>query len=201
MDTITRPDARSQGLKRYFTGKPCLKGHASERRTSSGNCLACLSDIVKRRTPSELKARSEQAVEWARRNPERARQRWKTWKRQNKEKAAEHRRRWNERNRDRYLAMAKAHAAKVRRDRPDLRRAYEAERRARVARALPGWADLKAIRRFYSACPKGMHVDHIIPIVSDEVCGLHVLSNLRYLDAAENVRKHNKLLPEYARAS
>ena len=33
--------AREQGLTRYFTGKPCSKGHISERQTSDRSCIQC----------------------------------------------------------------------------------------------------------------------------------------------------------------
>ena len=39
---ITRPEAIAQGLDRYFTGKPCCHGHASERYVTSGQCIHCM---------------------------------------------------------------------------------------------------------------------------------------------------------------
>lgn len=41
MQRILRSEARRQGLKRYFTGKPCKQKHVSERNVGSGKCLAC----------------------------------------------------------------------------------------------------------------------------------------------------------------
>jgi hypothetical protein len=40
-DIITRKQARDRGLKRYFTGGACKRGHLVERLTSNGNCLEC----------------------------------------------------------------------------------------------------------------------------------------------------------------
>ena len=36
-----REEARRQGLKRYFTGKPCKHGHVCERIVSDGSCVEC----------------------------------------------------------------------------------------------------------------------------------------------------------------
>lgn len=71
-------------------------------------------------------------------------------------------------------------------------RAYLNSRKARMRLATPPWADLSAIRDFYYNCPEGYHVDHVIPLNGKNVCGLHVLENLQYLPANENLRKGNK---------
>jgi hypothetical protein len=41
MDIISRKDALAQGLKHYFTGKPCKHGHEAPRFVSTRNCSAC----------------------------------------------------------------------------------------------------------------------------------------------------------------
>jgi hypothetical protein len=41
MEVISLGEARSRGLERYFTGKPCKHGHISERRTKGSNCIEC----------------------------------------------------------------------------------------------------------------------------------------------------------------
>jgi hypothetical protein len=71
-------------------------------------------------------------------------------------------------------------------------RAMYARRRARLLQAIPSWADLKVITEFYKNCPEGYHVDHIIPLQGKNVCGLHVIANLQYLPAGENLRKGNR---------
>jgi hypothetical protein len=40
MQIISCKDARSVGLKRYYTGKPCKHGHVAERHVTGG-CVVC----------------------------------------------------------------------------------------------------------------------------------------------------------------
>lgn len=71
-----------------------------------------------------------------------------------------------------------------------------AERRAR-----PGWADLKAMRAWYSNAEDlrnmgiDVQVDHIVPIRGENVCGLDWEGNYQYLPAAVNSRKNNSHMP------
>lgn len=55
----------------------------------------------------------------------------------------------------------------------------------------PSWANISSIHLFYANCPKGMHVDHIIPLRGTIVSGLHTLENLQYLSAEDNLAKSN----------
>lgn len=40
--THPRKEAVTLGLSKYWTGKPCKKGHMSPRYTASGACIACI---------------------------------------------------------------------------------------------------------------------------------------------------------------
>lgn len=63
----------------------------------------------------------------------------------------------------------------------------------RGKRVVP-WTEKEAIADFYHNCPEGFHVDHEIPLQGKEVSGLHVLANLQYLPANQNLAKSNKYL-------
>lgn len=39
---VAREDALVNGWPSYYTGRPCSRGHYSERRTLSYGCLACI---------------------------------------------------------------------------------------------------------------------------------------------------------------
>lgn len=71
------------------------------------------------------------------------------------------------------------------------RRYHSRLREIAESRQTPKWANRNAIREFYVNKPEGCHVDHIIPLRGKLVSGLHVESNLQYLPALENLRKHN----------
>jgi len=65
-------------------------------------------------------------------------------------------------------------------------------RHKHIKERIPLWADKDLISAFYRNRPEGYHVDHIIPLRGDIVCGLHVETNLQYLPAHENLSKGNQ---------
>lgn len=94
---------------------------------------------------------------------------------------------YNEANRDRKNAAGSAYAKRH----PGKRTALVMKRYvAKLQRTAP-WADLAEIALFYENCPKGYHVDHIVPLRGELVSGLHVIENLQYLPASENCSKGN----------
>lgn len=45
---ITRAEAQAQGLARYFTNKPCKRGHITNRIAVNGTCVQCHSNLLTR---------------------------------------------------------------------------------------------------------------------------------------------------------
>lgn len=109
--------------------------------------------------------------------------------------AVEYSRKWRAENKDKYYAYVRAYE-----------KAHPAwwnkqlliqviKRKAIKLQAMPKWLSkeqINEIRLIYKNCPKGHHVDHIIPLRGKGVRGLHVPWNLQYLTAAENMAKGNK---------
>ena len=72
-----------------------------------------------------------------------------------------------------------------------------ARRRATKKNATPTWADTNLIRDVYlEAAYMQMDVDHIYPLKSDVVCGLHVWENLQLLPKKINIKKSNNFPTE-----
>ena len=70
-------------------------------------------------------------------------------------------------------------------------------------KASPAWANLEAIRAIYAKADEATettgikhNVDHIVPLQSRFVCGLHVEGNLQVMTRAENQSKGNRFWPD-----
>jgi hypothetical protein len=77
---------------------------------------------------------------------------------------------------------------------------YQAQRRVSERKATPSWANKFFIQEIYelAALRRSLtgiewHVDHIVPLRGETVCGLHVENNLRVIPAIVNIKKNNKL--------
>jgi len=168
------------GVIRYFTGVPCCRGHLSERHSQSGHCVACLSEKHKsplyrlqNRERRRLYLSTLEGKQKNRENSRRARQRPE----------------YREKQRENYKRYAKTDKGKAAAKRAIIKR------RAVKFKALPRWVCVTEVNSFIDECPDGFHIDHIIPLAGEVVCGLHVLENLQYLPADENRRKSNKIDP------
>lgn len=81
--------------------------------------------------------------------------------------------------------------------------ANSAKRRASKRQAVPRWMDKDAVeaiyekaRHFSGLTGEPFHVDHIVPLTSDVVCGLHWEGNLQILPGVENLSKANRVWPD-----
>lgn len=175
MRIIQRQDSLECGNPYYFTGKPCKHGHISIRRTKNRLCLACelsrdhKADYAKRRS-SQLKQKKE-------------------YHQKNKEALNCKARENHQKNRDERLSKQREYYSK------NKGKAFEraAARSDRLREQTPQWCERDKISILYSkAVDYGFHVDHIVPIKSDIVCGLHCWHNLQLLDPELNISKSNK---------
>lgn len=65
MKIVTRQEAVEKGLMKYFTGKPCRKGHLAERSTIVGDCTVCTSNRQKeyRRLVAENRKKAQEKLD------------------------------------------------------------------------------------------------------------------------------------------
>jgi len=112
----------------------------------------------------------------------------------NKDKVSKYSAEWRKNNCDSIKKYRKDHKGKI--------YAHNAKRRAMKLGATPTYADPLKIERIYRTAQilskmtgREFHVDHIIPLQNDLVCGLHHQDNLQIISAERNLRKNNKFEP------
>ena len=186
----TRAEAKSAGAKYYFTGEPCKHGHIALRKTK-GACVECLK------------------VEWEKGNESRA----EYFREYNcREEVKDRKHDWYLDNHEQVKQAAATRPSHIKRE---YRNTWKANntlkiradtkaRRRKHREATPPWLTRKEkseIRQLYQIAitmskttGEQYVVDHIVPLRSDYVCGLHVPWNLRVITQEENLKKSNKLL-------
>jgi 5-methylcytosine-specific restriction endonuclease McrA len=191
MDTTnlpkTRAEAKASGATHYFTGAPCKHGHIAPRKTK-GACVECV------------------RIEWVKSNEARARY-FREYNRREDVKDRKHE--WYQENRERVISAAATRPAHVKREyRSAWKEAHKVQvradtkaRRRKHRDATPPWLTRKQkskLRQLYQIAitmtqttGEQYVVDHIYPLRSDVVCGLHVPWNLRIITQQQNLQKSN----------
>lgn len=210
MKILLRKDAIALGLKRYFNGVPCPRGHIAERLVK-GACLVCDREDTLARSRVNAEQRAEYARRYRHDYPEKAKasraayanrnpHKIKSWKaadqKRNSPSTQARRRRYFEANREKVYAStkawAKANPAKL--SAKSMR--YHADKLQRT----PPWADHDAILGMYEVAQVfrnvgvNLEVDHEIPLRGRRVSGLHVHDNLRLIHSTANKVKSNHFL-------
>ena len=131
-------------------------------------------------------------------NPEIYKEKAKQYYLLNKENASKANREWAKKYPEKVLEIKRKYA----RNNPAKVLANVRKRQLQKKQAIPKWVDereLKAIKQLYIKAREltkktGVphEVDHIIPLKSDTVCGLHVHDNLQIITRFKNRSKGNK---------
>lgn len=111
MNIITREQAKDLGLKRYYTGQECSKGHLCERYVNNRKCVECQNILAKKWSKNNKKKVNEMSKNWYSRNKEYMKEkrirdkeiikkRRKKYYDNNREKIIERTKKYVEKNRD-----------------------------------------------------------------------------------------------------
>lgn len=194
--------------------KPCTKCRALKPLSSFGVqraspdglkrwCKVCCTEHLRlwsAANPEKVKARKRRSYErnrasenakaavWRRSNPEKVQAAWDAWHARNPGRRQAIALDWAKRNRSALAAQA-------------------AKRRAAQKKATPIWAndeldafvvsEAYALARVRSDVTGVVHsVDHIVPLKSGLVCGLHCAANLQVIPDTVNKSKNNRRWPQ-----
>lgn len=172
--------ALQQGEPFYTPDTPCGRGHLSARVSATGTCVEC----------RRLKERERYYAD-----PQKTKEKVKQKYTRNADALRNKRRVMYAANPEPERAVAIQRSRDWRKNNPQHRNALKRKYVADKNKRTPLWADLGAIVDFYKHCPPGYHVDHVYPLRGKFVSGLHVVENLQYLSAIENMRKNNRYMP------
>ena len=184
-EIITRKQAIELGLKRYFTGKSCPKGHVAKRNVCDRGCVQCASDRRAKldRTEYELTHKEQKKLAtyaWREKNRKRSNQINSEWKKRNRLKLNEYGRKYYANN-------------------PEREKQYERNRRAKCKGCTGSFtlADVDFLIRSQKykcvycekSVKKTFHIDHIMPLF---LGGSNDKKNLQILCPTCNLKKNKK---------
>lgn len=200
-------DARESGLLRYFTGRPCVRGHVSERMTSTRTCTECKAERESIR-PKRLYTDDQNAKHYAsilrarRADPQKYQGYTLAWRKRNPEKVlVSSRKRQNQKRKTDPIFALKHRVSCL------LRQSLKSMnyKKGSLTQDIIGCTNNEFRRHIEKQFTKGMgwnnfsewHIDHIVPVsvgkTEKQVIELNHFTNLRPLWASDNLKKSNKV--------
>lgn len=180
---VSRPDAKSQNLTHYFTGKECKYGHVSLRLVSTRQCCECSKEYLKNNYEHLSAYKKQHKIQNA--------EKYKLSDKLNYEK-----------NRDVRLKKMRAYA----KNNKAIIFQNIVKRKASKKQRTPPWLTQEHKHMMVAVYKLSInksectgiehHVDHIVPLSGKTVSGLHVPWNLQVLEASENRKKKNVVWPD-----
>lgn len=191
---FSKDRSRKDGLSLWC--KPCANASSKGWAKANPDKKAAGNRAHHRANPEKGSARFKA---WKQNNPDKKAASDRAWRKANPEKVAAKRAKWERANPEKVAATI----GKWARANPDRVSARNQARRTSKLQALPAWADKEAIAAIYTKAREWsailgveLHVDHVVPLKSPLVQGLHCPDNLQILAAADNIRKGNRYWPD-----
>lgn len=159
----------------------CMKIRAAKWKKNNKGKVAAGSKIYGIKNKQRIKGYN---AKYAREHPESVNARSRKWRKDNSVLYAKITKTWRDNNRH---VVRQNH------------KKWKARRRGGRA----AWANSFFMNEIYDLCSRRnrvtnirWHVDHIVPLKSNIVCGLHVENNLRVVPASVNTSKQNRYWPD-----
>lgn len=132
---------------------------------------------------------------WQKQNPDKANARLRAFHARAPRRNAEYNRAYYAKNSDTQRVRIRTYQ----RENRATVNAWAAKRRAAKLQATPAWTNFTAIQQWYDLAELmtvrtgfKWHVDHVVPLQSELVCGLHWEGNLQVLPVSDNLSKGNR---------
>ena len=185
---LTRKQAKEQGNATYTGGRPCKRGHGTERYASSGQCVTCL---------------REQSKDWHRNNPDKAAEKHRKHRQSNLDKYNAWRR---ERLKERYREDKEFKASITLRSFIFRMKNLGLDQKETLSSKSLGYTPKQFVEHIESLWEEGMnwdnhgewHIDHVKPLSAfikegeQDPAVVNALSNLKPVWAEENLKKGDR---------
>ena len=136
---ISRKFAIENGLKRYFSGVPCLRGHISERFVTSGLCVECNKFHGKNKWNENKEHLKKENKKWRQKNKQYILEKNKIWKSKNHEKIKEMANTYYEKNKERLKPIRAKYREKTKDQQIELQKKWLEKNKTRKYATRKEW--------------------------------------------------------------